>query len=74
MNVVETIQQKVNQMPPQAQQEVLEVVERIGKRYQIKEATPAKHPLTLIAEMAVDTGVSDLAERHDFYAHKKLED
>ena len=74
MNVVETIQQKVNRMPPQAQQEVLEIVERIGKRYQIKEATPTKHPLTVIAEMAVDAGVSDLAERHDFYAHKKLED
>lgn len=40
MNVAETIQQKVNLMPPQAQQEVLEIVVKIGKRYQIKEATP----------------------------------
>ena len=74
MNVAETIQQKVNLMPPQAQQEVLEIVEKIGKRYQIQKETQTKHPLTLIAEMAVDAGVSDLAERHDFYAHKKLED
>ncbi len=75
MNVAETIQQKINHLPPQAQQEVLEIVEKIGKRYQVQEATPEiKHPLTLIAEMAVDAGVSDLAERHDFYAHKKLEE
>jgi predicted DNA-binding antitoxin AbrB/MazE fold protein len=32
------------------------------------------HPLTLIARLAVDAGVTDLAERHDFYAHAKLED
>jgi predicted DNA-binding antitoxin AbrB/MazE fold protein len=31
------------------------------------------HPLTLIARLAVDTGVTDLAERHDTYAHGKLE-
>lgn len=61
-------------MPPQAQQEVLEIIEKIGKRYQIQKGTQTKHPLTLIAEMAIDAGVSDLAERHDFYAHKKLED
>lgn len=32
------------------------------------------HALTLIANLAVDVGVDDLAERHDFYAHGKLED
>lgn len=32
------------------------------------------HALTLIANMAVDVGVTDLAERHDFYAHGTLED
>lgn len=32
------------------------------------------HALTLIADLAVDVGVDDLAERHDFYAHGKLED
>jgi len=32
------------------------------------------HALTLIANMAVDVGVDDLAERHDFYAHGNLAD
>ena len=32
------------------------------------------HALTLIANMAMDVGVTDLAERHDFYANGKLED
>lgn len=72
MNVSETIQQKVNQLPPQAQQEILETIEKIESRYQNSQA--AEHPLTLIAKMAIDMGVKDLAERHDFYAHGKLED
>ncbi|MCY7347549.1 MAG: hypothetical protein LH614_15195 [Pyrinomonadaceae bacterium] len=71
MNTLETIQQKVFQLPPKAQEEVLEIVEQIAERYQIKESV---HPLTLIRELAVDVGVTDLAERHDFYAHGKLED
>jgi hypothetical protein len=78
MNVAETIQQKVKHLPPQAQREVLEIVEQVESRYQTKKEkqtrAAAKHPLTLIAEIAVDVGVSDFAERHDFYAHGKLED
>ncbi|MCY7376295.1 MAG: hypothetical protein LH472_10040 [Pyrinomonadaceae bacterium] len=71
MNTIEIIQQKVFQLPPQAQEEVLEIVEQIAERYQTKQSV---HPLTLIRELAVDVGVDDLAERHDFYAHGKLED
>lgn len=72
MNVVETIQQKVIQLPPQAQTEVLEIVEKIEERYQTE--NKKEHPLTKIAKMAKDLGVSDFAERHDFYANEKLED
>ncbi|HQU85451.1 MAG TPA: hypothetical protein PKY59_20080 [Pyrinomonadaceae bacterium] len=32
------------------------------------------YALTLIANLAIDVGVDDLAERHDFYAHGRLED
>jgi hypothetical protein len=74
MNVVETIQQKVTQLPPQAQREILEIIERIEKRYQAAVKKETVHPLTVIAELAIDAGVTDLAERHDFYAHRKLED
>jgi hypothetical protein len=72
MNIVETIQQKVVHLPPQAQTEVLEIVEEIEERY--KSADKKEHPLAKIAKMAKDLGVSDLAERHDFYANGKLED
>lgn len=72
MNVVETIQQKVIQLPPQAQNEVLEIVEKIEERYH--SAGKKEHPLTKIAKMAKDLGVDDFAERHDFYANGKLED
>lgn len=72
MNIAETIRQKVFQLPPKAQEEVLEIVEQIENRYQTKQKT--EHPLTLIANIATDVGVTDLAERHDFYAHGKLED
>ena len=40
----------------------------------IKQNGEPVHALTLIANIAVDVGVTDLAERHDFYAHGKLED
>ena len=72
MNIVETIQQKVIQLPPQAQNEVLGIVERIEERY--KSENKKEHSLTKIAKMAKDLGVSDFAERHDFYSNGKLED
>jgi hypothetical protein len=74
MNIVETIQQKIIHLPPQAQEEVLEIIEQIEERYQSEDKKETVHPLTLIRELAIDTGVTDLAERHDFYAHGKLED
>jgi hypothetical protein len=79
MNTIETIQQKIVQLPPQAQAEVLALVEQIERRYQpatenLNDEAEAIHPLTLIARLSVDVGVSDFAERHDFYAHGKLED
>lgn len=74
MNTVETIQQKIIHLPPQAQAEVLEIVVQIEERYQAKEKKNAEHPLTIIANMAKDVGVADFAERHDFYANGKLED
>jgi hypothetical protein len=68
-------------LPSAAQEEALEAVKQIECRYQEeasaaeqKGAQAAVHPLTLIAQMAVDAGVTDLAERHDYYAHGKLED
>lgn len=72
MNIVETIQRKVIQLPPQAQNEVLEVVEKIEERYQNE--NKREHPLTKIAKMAKDIGVTDFAGKHDFYANEKLED
>ncbi|MFL6228987.1 MAG: hypothetical protein ACJ741_09420 [Pyrinomonadaceae bacterium] len=80
MDTAETIRQKVHRLPPAAQREALDAVEQIEQRYQAQDA-PAEpngtkevtHPLTLIARLAVDAGVTDLAERHDFYAHGKLE-
>ncbi len=72
MNIVETIQQKVIHLPSQAQNEVLEIVEKIEERY--KSENKQEHPLTKIAKMAKDLGVSDFAERHDFYSNGKLED
>ena len=81
MNVVEAIQKKVFHLPPQAQEDVLKQVEQIEELYGEAENVvdhngdnSRKHPLTLIAELAVDVGVTDFAERHDFYAHGKLED
>lgn len=81
MNVVETIQDKVFHLPRAAQEEVLEMVERVEERYQHLNE-PAKtngaglkpHPLRMIADLATDVGVADFAERHDFYANGKLED
>ena len=70
MSVVETIQQKVLRLPLPAQQEVLAMVEQLEASYQ---PTAIEHPLTRIAKMAKDLGVTDLAARHDFYANRKLE-
>ncbi len=81
MNTVETIQQKVGNLPIEAQQEILSLVERIEQRYRASNDNPVstnaeqiEHPLTFIGRMSLDIGVSDFADRHDFYAHGKLED
>ena len=81
MNVVETIQEKVFHLPPKAQKELLRQVERLEELYHISEAPKttngsgkATYPLRLIADLAMDVGVTDFAERHDFYANGKLED
>lgn len=80
MTTVEAINRRLSSLPPKAQEEVLEAVEKISVRYrsdQISEhgnGGSAVHPLTLIKELATDVGVSDLAERHDFYIHGKLEE
>jgi hypothetical protein len=34
-------------------------------------APSGKYPLARIAEMAQDLGITDLAERHDYYAGKR---
>ena len=81
MNVADTIREKVFHLPPKAQEDALRQIEQIEELYSNEEngtnnkgTVPRKHPLTLIKEMAVDVGVTDFAERHDFYAHGKLED
>ena len=81
MSVVETIREKVFHLPPKAQEEVLRQVEQIEERYHISEDhaesngnSKNTYPLRLIADLAMDVGVTDFAERHDFYANGKLED
>jgi len=59
------------------QKQVLEEIETFlsrknGDSEHIKETQI--HPLTFLAEIAVDMGVDDLAENHDFYAHRRVED
>ena len=80
MNTVETIQRKLIQLPPKAQEEVLGAVERIEARYQSMDrpdengnGDSSKNLLELLAEIRID-GPTDLATRHDFYAHGKLEE
>lgn len=79
--MVETIRKKVFHLPPKAQEEVLRQVEQIEERYHISEdsaesngSSKNAYPLRLIADLAMDVGVADFAERHDFYANGKLED
>lgn len=57
----------------------MDAIEQIEERYRSEETETkngdgeSKYVLSLIAELAID-GPPDLAERHDFYAHGKLED
>jgi hypothetical protein len=80
MSTIETIQEKIQRLPSAAQEEVLEAVRQIELRYQEKDSAAgqngeaeAVHPLTLLASIRIDAP-PDFAERHDFYAHGKLED
>lgn len=81
MNVVERIQNKVFQLPREAQEELLEIVERIEERYHVNGNPPPTngsngrtlHPLRQIVSLATDVGVTDFAERHDLYANRKPE-
>jgi len=80
MNVVDTIHDKVFHLPREAQEEILEMVEQIEERYHhVNEPAGTngsglkRHPLRMIADLAMDVGMTDFAERHDFYANGKLE-
>jgi hypothetical protein len=80
MNTVETIHEKVLHLPPKAQEEVLGAIERIEARYRSTDLRDengngdnSKNLFELLAEIRID-GPTDLAERHDFYAHGKLEE
>lgn len=79
MNTIETITQKVFHLPLNAQEEVLNAIEEIEKRYATNgdsnnETAVAAHALDLLAEIQLEDAPEDLAERHDFYANKQLED
>ena len=78
MTVAETISEKVLHLPLSEQRNVLEMVKRIEIDHQNRAADavvdkPTRHILELLAEIRID-GPPDLADRHDFYAHGKLED
>ncbi len=79
MNTVETIQSKLIHLPPKAQEEVLGVIERIEARYRSfrdrdenGNSEGLEDIFDQLAEIQID-GPADLAERHDFYAHGKVE-
>ncbi len=48
------------------------VIERDESNGEISPETP--YPLSVLRDLATDMGVTDLAERHDYYAHGKIED
>lgn len=48
------------------------IVEKDDDTPEISRETP--YPLSVIRSLATDMEVTDLAERHDVYAHKKLKD
>jgi hypothetical protein len=48
------------------------IVEEDDHSPEISRETP--YPLSFIRSLATDMKVTDLAERHDVYAHKRLED
>jgi hypothetical protein len=48
------------------------VIESEEGNGEVSPETP--YPLSVLWDLATDMGVTDLAERHDFYAHGKIED
>lgn len=79
MTVVEAITKKIIGLPRKAQEEVLQIVEQIEDEYtrdsrsEVELPAKGRHVLDRIADLAVDVGVDDLAERHHFYSHKRPE-
>ena len=80
MSTVETIQIKLSHLPPSAQEEVLGAVEEIEARYKSMsngdENGQGDSLMSLFVQLAniqID-GPTDLAERHDFYAHGQREE
>lgn len=66
MTTVEVIQQKLPHLPSRGQEEVIEAVEGIERRYRSGDADgePARrHVLELLAEISVD-GPPDLSSNH----------
>ncbi len=57
---------------PEPNTRYLLIVEKEDQNSEIPRDTP--YPLSVIRNLATDMKVSDLAERHDAYAHHKLEE
>ncbi len=75
--IINTIIQKVPMLTEKQQRILLEEIETFlsGKNGDLEHTEKNQiHPLTFLSEIAVDMGVDDLAENHDFYAHRKVED
>lgn len=75
--ITEAIFEKVPLLTEEQQREILEMTEKLlnrEKRPPEQLERPDGHPLTLLGEIQIDFEHDDLAERHDFYAHGKIED
>lgn len=75
--ITQTIIQKVPMLSEEEQKRLLEEIETLltSKNGDSREnSETAVHPLTLLGKIQIDCEYEDLAENHDFYAHRKVED
>ncbi len=75
--ITQTIIQKVPMLSEEQQKDLLAEIEiLLNSKNEVSEQAneTTVHPLTLLGKIQIDCEYEDLAENHDFYAHRKVED
>ncbi|MBD2450697.1 DUF2281 domain-containing protein [Nostoc sp. FACHB-152] len=72
MSIVQSVLEKLEALPLEKQQEILDFTEFLYKKFQEKNTTkslPESDPILGLGSQPIKLGVTDAAENHDLYIY-----